>query len=60
MRLKTMSFYNNKKYKISSTYENKKQSYQTYKSYHHKTDLGIWSYIDDELIFTPFRNEVVR
>jgi hypothetical protein len=34
----------------------------SFKSYHHKTDLGVWTYSDsdDELIFTPFINEVVR
>jgi hypothetical protein len=54
-----MSFYNNKKYKISSTYENKKQSYQTHKSYYHKTDLGVWDYIEGDLVFTPYNKERV-
>lgn len=26
--------------------------------YHHTTNLGVWSYIDDELVLTPFDKEV--
>ena len=54
-----MSNFSDKKPEKSSTYENKKQSYQTYKSYHHKTDLGVWDYIEGDLIFTPYNKERV-
>ncbi len=31
-----------------------------FSSYHHTTNLGIWSYIDGELILTPFDKEVLN
>ena len=57
-----MSAYTNKKTQKSSTYEynNNKPTFSHYK---HITPHGIWSYIDGERIFTPFKplnNEDVR
>jgi len=51
-----MTFYNNKKYEISSTYENN----YLLNRYKHKTEFGIRSYIDDELVLTPYNKEDVR
>jgi len=31
-----------------------------FSSYHHTTNLGVWSYIDGELILTPFEKEVLN
>ena len=31
----------------------------SFKSYHHKTDLGVWDYIEGDLIFTPYNKEIV-
>ena len=31
-----------------------------FSSYHHKTNIGIWSYIDGELVLTPFDKEVLN
>lgn len=49
-----MSAYTNKKTQKSSTYEynNNKPTFSHYK---HITPHGIWSYIDGERIFTPFK-----
>ena len=30
----------------------------SFKSYHHKTDLGVWSYDEGIPVFTPFDKEV--
>jgi hypothetical protein len=34
------------------------QKNNSFKSYRHITDLGIWTYTDGELILTPFEKEV--
>jgi hypothetical protein len=47
----------NYKWQKSNTYENKNPSF---KSYHHTTNLEIWSYIDGELVLTPFDKEVLN
>ena len=53
-----MSLYLNKKQRISSTYENRKQLQIASKLYHHKTNIGFWSYDEGIPVFTPFDNEV--
>ena len=49
---------------LSDTYIKKVQQNKykipTYKSYHHITNLGIWSYIDGKLVLTPFNKEVLN
>jgi hypothetical protein len=52
-----MFTYTNKKFEISSTYENKNPLFN---SYYHITILDIWSYIDGKLILTPFDKEVLN
>ena len=34
------------------------QKNNSFKSYRHTTDLGVWTYNDGELILTPFDKEV--
>ena len=55
-----MSTYTYKNNQISGTYENKKQLKIVSKLYHHKTNTGFWSYIDGELVLTPFDKEVLN
>ena len=31
-----------------------------FSSYNHTTNLEVWSYIDDELVLTPFDKEVLN
>jgi len=53
-----MSTYTYKNNQISSTYENRKQLQIASKLYHHKTNLGFWSYDEGTPIFTLFDKEV--
>ena len=53
-----MSTYTYKNKQISSTYENRKQLQIASKLYHHKTNIGFWSYDEGILVFTPFDKEV--
>ena len=53
-----MSAYTYKNKQISSTYENRKQLQITSKLYHHKTNIGFWSYDEGIPLFTPFDKEV--
>ena len=53
-----MSTYTYKNNQISSTYENRKQLQIASKLYHHKTNIGFWSYDEGIPVFTPFDNEV--
>ena len=43
-------------YKKSILIKDNKNS--LFSSYHHTTNLGVWSYIDGELVLTPFDKEV--
>ena len=52
-----MYTYTNKKQQKSNTYESKNLSFS---SYYHTTNLGIWSYIDGELVLKPFDKEVLN
>jgi len=53
-----MSTYTYKNNQISSTYENRKQLQIASKLYHHKTNIGFWSYDEGIPVFTPFDKEV--
>ena len=47
----------NYKWQKYNTYENKNPSFS---SYRHSTNLRIWSYIDGELVLTPFDKGVLN
>jgi len=32
----------------------------SFRSYRHTTDLGVWTYTDGELVLTPFDKEVLN
>lgn len=55
--LKKYRLKHNYKWQKSSTCESKNLSFI---SYYHTTNLGIWSYIDGELVLTPFDKEVLN
>ena len=39
---------------------NKDNKNPSFNSYYHTTNLGVWSYIDGELVLTPFDKGVLN